>query len=207
MLTQRFYKAVAYAGAAHAAQVRKKTKIPYVSHLFGVASIVLEAGGTEDEAIAALLHDTIEDQPMAPGGGEGRRRDIAREFDENIATMVASLSDWISKSSDEAKDDMPYAERKRIYRDHLRSERNQSVLLVSAADKLHNARSMELDHAEIGDVLWSRFNGAKDEILENFRALVSIYEASPDPRVHRVANELERTVDRLARPTPQPAVA
>ena len=149
-LTTRFTDAVAYATALHATQVRKGTDIPYVSHLLGVASLVIEAGGSEDMAIAGLLHDAGEDQ-----GGEARVRDIEARFGKGVADMVRTCSDTLV--ADRA-DKEPHAERKRDYLDRLRQAPDSHVT-VSIADKVHNARSIltDLRHEGVGTL--DRFTG------------------------------------------------
>ena len=198
-ISPRYLAAVRYAATAHATQVRKKTTAPYLSHLLGVSSLVLEAEGSEMAAIAALLHDAAEDQPLGKRGGEGRLDDIRDEFGVEIADMVRALSDFISTSINEVKDTNSYVERKLAYQKKLTNIDNQGVLLVSVADKLHNARAMETDAAMIGEELWERFRGGKQDIIENFESLLAIYERPQNSSgVHRLAKQLRATVTRLA---------
>lgn len=152
-LTQRFNEALLWASELHGEQVRKGSGVPYVAHLLGVASLVLEAGGNEDEAIGALLHDAVEDQ-----GGEATLREIARRFGDPIAAIVAGCSDCKSRPKP------PWRERKLTYLAHLPSA-SPSVRLVSLADKVHNARTLVLDYQVVGEALWSRFRGGKDGTL------------------------------------------
>jgi (p)ppGpp synthase/HD superfamily hydrolase len=161
VLAERFTDAVAYAVALHAAQARKATSIPYLTHLLAVCSLVLEDGGTEDEAIAALLHDGPEDQ-----GGQAIIDEIARRFGAAVAAMVDALSDTLEDPKP------PWRERKAAYLVRLREE-PASVLRVSLADKLHNLRSIAAD----GDGVWDRFNAARPEQAWYFNELVSIFEA------------------------------
>jgi (p)ppGpp synthase/HD superfamily hydrolase len=127
ILTRRYDDAVAYAHGLHAAQTRKVTGAPYLGHLLGVSSIVIDDGGTEDEAIAALLHDAAEDQ-----GGRDRLEEIRRKFGEAVAKIVEDCTDsWTTPKP-------PWPERKRKYIDHARTL-GPSSLRVSAADKVHNA--------------------------------------------------------------------
>src|SRR5262249_13573959 len=133
-LGKRFERALVYATRAHATQFRKGTSRPYVSHLLGVASIVLTHGGNEDEAIAALLHDTVEDQ-----GGQRRLRDIRRKFGSRVADIVEACSDT------DVVPKPPWLERKKAYLDHLRHA-NSSVRLISAADKLYNIQETIADY-------------------------------------------------------------
>jgi GTP pyrophosphokinase len=164
MLTNRFNEAVAYAVAIHAAQTRKGTSIPYTSHLLGVASIVLEHGGDEDEVIAALLHDAAEDQ-----GGEARLADIGSRFGAHVREMVAECSDSFETRKPK------WRERKEKYIRHL-SEASLSTLLVAAADKLHNTRAMLRDYRLVGEGMWIRFNAPRDDQRWYLRALVIAFE-------------------------------
>jgi (p)ppGpp synthase/HD superfamily hydrolase len=183
-LSARFEEALILAVQWHAGQVRKETTIPYIAHLLGVASIVLEQGADEDEAIAALLHDAVEDQGGVIALGEIRRR-----FGDRVAEIVAGCTDaWTTPKP-------PWRERKEAYIAHLR-QASASVRLVSAADKLHNARSILADYRASGDALWSRFNGGKEGTLWYYRALVETLQAAdPTPLVEeldRVVSEIER---------------
>jgi GTP pyrophosphokinase len=165
LLTERFDTALGYASAAHRSQLRKGTTIPYVSHLLAVASRVLEAGGDEDEAIAALLHDTVEDQ-----GGPARLADITMRFGQRVADLVAGTSD-----TDETPKP-PWRQRKLAYLEHLAAPTtDRSVLLVSAADKLHNARSVVADVRLSGPATWKRFNAGADEQLWYYRSLRDVF--------------------------------
>ncbi len=183
-LSARFEEALILAVRWHAGQVRKETTIPYIAHLLGVASLVLEQGADEDEAIAALLHDAVEDQ-----GGAVALEEIRRRFGDRVAEIVAGCTDaWTTPKP-------PWRERKEAYIAHLR-QASASVRLVSAADKLHNARSILADYRALGDALWSRFNGGKAGTLWYYRALVETLQAAdPTPLVEeldRVVSEIER---------------
>lgn len=165
LLTERFDDALAYASAAHRHQVRKSTAIPYVSHLLAVAARVIEEGGDEDEAIAALLHDVVEDQ-----GGKARLADVAARFGERVAAIVAGASDTAQMPKP------PWRERKQRYLAHLADpSTSRSVLLVSAADKLHNARSILRDLRTEGPAIWSRFNAGPDDQLWYYRELRDVF--------------------------------
>ncbi|HTV73436.1 MAG TPA: HD domain-containing protein [Candidatus Acidoferrales bacterium] len=192
-LGNAFDEALVYAAEAHRTQKRKSTEIPYVGHLLGVASIVIDNGGDQDEAIAALLHDAPEDQ-----GGQKRLDDIRARFGDRVASIVEACSDSLSEDPD-AKADWPT--RKRAYLGHLATNKDASVFLVSAADKLHNLRSMVADYAVVGEELWSRFNPAAGKVgsIRYYRSLASSYATVSDPRVSRVAAELRATLDRLER--------
>jgi (p)ppGpp synthase/HD superfamily hydrolase len=183
-LSARFEEALILAVRWHAGQVRKETTIPYIAHLLAVASLVLEQGADEDEAIAALLHDAVEDQ-----GGVVALEEIRRRFGDGVAEIVAGCTDaWTTPKP-------PWRERKEAYIAHLR-QASASVRLVSAADKLHNARSILADYRASGDALWSRFNGGKEGTLWYYRALVETLQAAdPTPLVEeldRVVSEIER---------------
>ncbi len=180
----RFTEAVALAIRLHARQLRKGTKIPYVSHVLGVASIAMEYGADEDEAIAALLHDAVEDQ-----GGAATRELIRRRFGERVAEIVDGCTD------SDAQPKPPWRQRKETYLAHL-PRASASVRLVSAADKLHNARAILRDYRESGEAIWGRFKGDRPGTLWYYRALVQAFEmAGSSPLVE----ELARTVEELER--------
>ncbi len=189
MLSDRFDRALQYASDVHRLQKRKGTKTPYLSHLVAVASIVLENGGTEDEAIAALLHDAVEDQ-----GGAPRLEDIRTRFGQRVAEIVEACSDSLEVNPLQKA---PWHERKRRYHDRLRDHRDASFYLVSVADKLHNARAMAQDERQVGEDLWRRFNAEKGCILWNLRTLAEIYGRQRDKRVQDIATELKRVIVEL----------
>ena len=146
MQTDRLEEGAAWAAQLHNGHLRKGTTIPYVSHLFAVASLVLEDGGTEDEAIAALLHDAVED-------GKTTLDAIGERFGAEVAAIVEACSDTVVNPKP------PWRERKERYVAHLYDEATPAgALRVSAADKVHNARCILADFKAIGDELWSRFN-------------------------------------------------
>lgn len=183
-LTARFHRALVYAARVHSRQFRKGTTRPYIGHLLGVTSIVLTHGGDEDEAIAALLHDAVEDQ-----GGKPRHREIRRKFGPRVARIVAGCTD----SDVEPKP--PWLERKTEYLRHLRRA-NSSVRLVSAADKLYNARETLEDLRRHRDALWKRFKGGKQGTLWYYREVGKILRRK-GPK--ELAAELERVVRELTR--------
>lgn len=168
MLTDRFARAAEYAIELHRTQTRKSTAIPYVTHLFAVCSLVLEDGGTEDEAIAALLHDGPEDQ-----GGEAVLEAIRARFGAPVASIVDGLSDAMPGPGEEKP---PWRERKEAYLRHLGSA-PASVLRVSLADKLHNARSILVDHGIDGEGVWGRFNAARGDQAWYHGRLLAIFRA------------------------------
>ena len=167
MLTDRFERAVLYAVELHRQQVRKGTSIPYVTHLFAVCSLVLEDGGTEDEAIAALLHDGPEDQ-----GGQAVLDEIRDRFGTAVAEIVAGLSDAMPAPG-EAK--APWRARKEAYLGHL-ADASESVMRVSLADKLHNARSILVDRQADGEGVWDRFNAGRLEQAWYYGELLATFE-------------------------------
>lgn len=182
-----FSKALGYATHLHGAHVRKGSGIPYVSHLLSVCALVLEDGGAETEAIAALLHDAAEDH-----GGEKRLDEIRREFGDDVADIVAHLSDSLAADPGEKA---PWDERKREYLLRLTDVSDPAVLRVSCADKLHNARTLLADLDTEGAAVWTRFNAPPDKQLWYYDELAKIFEAK---RVGRMAAELRRTIDDLA---------
>lgn len=151
MLTERFQRAFALASEIHARQLRKGTRIPYVAHVMSVAALVLEHGGSEDAAISGLLHDAVEDSD----NGAATEARIRSEFGDHVAETVLGCSDAAGVPG-QAKP--PWRERKEAYVRHLAAERNADVLLVSACDKLHNARSIVADLRAVGPLMWERFS-------------------------------------------------
>ncbi len=166
VLTERFEVALAYASAAHRAQVRKGSGIPYVSHLLAVAALVLEAGGDEDQAIAGLLHDAVEDQ-----GGLARLDDIRARFGDRVADIV-----WACTDSHE-QEKIDWRVRKEAYIEGM-AAKPADALLVSLADKTHNLSAIARDHAALGDAVWDRFTGGKDGTLWYYAALADAFEAA-----------------------------
>jgi (p)ppGpp synthase/HD superfamily hydrolase len=158
-LGPRFLRAFEFAAEKHKYQTRKASTIPYIAHLMGVASLVLEAGGDEDLAIAALLHDIVEDCGGAPMLTKVRRR-----FGSRVAKIVDGCTDADTYPKP------PWRERKENYIARLREE-DADTRLVSAADKLNNVRSILSDYREIGESVWSRFNGKREGTLWYYRTL------------------------------------
>jgi (p)ppGpp synthase/HD superfamily hydrolase len=190
LLTRRFEDALVYATQAHATQRRKGSNVPYIGHLLGVTDLVLGAGGSEDEAIAALLHDVAEDQ-----GGRARLRDIRERFGARVSEMVEALSDALPDVPGARKP--PWHARKLQYHDHLRAHPDRSVWLVSAADKLHNARSTLADLRNAGSEVWERFSAVPSEQIWNYEQLLDIYRTSEDPRLRPIVDDLARTIAEL----------
>jgi len=185
-LSTRFEEALLYAAQLHAGQTRKGTDIPYISHLLGVTSLVLQHGGDEDQAIAALLHDGPEE-----AGGRATLEEIRRRFGDRVADIVEGCTDsWTTPKP-------PWRERKEAYVAHVRMAPAEE-LLVSAADKLHNVRTIVSDYRVVGESIWSRFTGGKQGSLWYYRALAEVLQARfTSPLVEeldRVVTELESLV-------------
>jgi len=184
-LTTRFQEALVYACQAHAAQKRKGTETPYVSHLLAVTALALENGATEDEAIGALLHDAVED-----AGGRWRLKDIRLRFGDTVADIVDGCTDAYGVPKP------PWKWRKQHYIDHL-PDASESVLLVSCCDKIHNARSIVADLRQDGARVWDRFHGGKKGSLWYYHALLTVYQRSNAPTP--LIDELHRLVDEMHR--------
>lgn len=186
-LSVRFTDALVFATELHANQTRKGGDVPYIAHLIGVASIALEHGANEDEAIAALLHDAIEDQ-----GGEATRIEIRRRFGDTVTDIVNGCTDADTTPKP------PWRQRKEAYIARL-PKASTSVHLVSAADKLYNARSILTDYRLMGDAVWERFHGGKTGTLWYYRAVVEAFHAIESTplvdELERVVLELENLVN------------
>jgi (p)ppGpp synthase/HD superfamily hydrolase len=190
LLSERFGEAAAWATDLHADHLRKGTSIPYVSHLFAVASLVLEDGGGEDEAIAALLHDSVEDDKTTLDAIESR-------FGADVRAMVDACSDTTETPKP------PWRGRKERYIAHLHDPATSSgALRVSAADKVHNARCLLADYKSIGEDLWQRFNPdaqSAEMQLWYYESLVAAFETRrPDSAL---TAELARIVAELREAT------
>ena len=179
-MSPRFEVALQFAATRHADHVRKGTRVPYVAHLLGVASIVLEHGGNEQEAIAALLHDAIED-------GKATGEEIRERFGTEVAAIVAGCSDSLTQPKP------PWRKRKIAYLEHIAAA-PRSVQLVSNSDKLHNARSLLADYERLGEALWDRFNGGREGTLWYYRGIVDVLAQGGESAV---VTELRRTVERI----------
>lgn len=180
----RVSAAFAYSAHAHAMQLRKATDIPYLSHLMAVSALVLEHDGDDDQAIAALLHDVIEDC------GAHHEATIQEQFGARVAHIVRGCTDADTTPKP------PWQARKEAYLAHL-SDAGADVLLVSACDKLHNARAILSDLRAIGGEVWDRFNAGKEGSLWYYRALVAAYRKGDTPL--RLVDELDRTVTEIER--------
>ncbi len=180
MLTERFDDAFRFAHRLHRDQKRKGTSIPYISHLMTVAALVAEHGGNEDQAIAALLHDAAEDQ-----GGAVTLAEIRTTFGDAVATIVSDCTDaWTEPKP-------PWRERKEAYLAALPGKPAQS-LLVSLADKTHNAEAILFDYRVLGDPLWGRFNGGADGTRWYYTALADVFS---DAMPGRLSDRLLRAAE------------
>ena len=175
-LTRRYEAALVFAAQLHASQRRKGTEIPYLAHLLSVSSLVLEGGGDEDEAIAGLLHDGPEDQ-----GGHATLADIRSLFGDRVADIVAGCTDSYAQHKP------AWRTRKEAYLQHL-EQAGTSVLLVSCADKLHNAQAVLEDYRQLGEPLWQRFSAPnpREDTLWFYGALADVFRArGPVPLTDR----------------------
>ena len=190
-LGPRLQRAFRYAAEKHDGQTRKRSAVPYLSHLMAVASLVLEAGGDEDMAIAALLHDVVEDC-----GGMPRVREVRRQFGSRVAKIVEGCTDSFVEPKPE------WVERKK---DYLREVKHAGVetRLVSASDKLHNVRTILADYRQHGEAIWKRFTGRKEGTLWYYRALSDEFQRRNPNRITRelaiAVAELELAVGQTPR--------
>jgi (p)ppGpp synthase/HD superfamily hydrolase len=185
LLGQRFEEALVLACRLHAGQTRKGTDTPYIAHCLAVASLVIENGGDEDEAIAALLHDAIEDQ-----GGQKAREEIRLRFGRQVVDIIDGCSDT---------DHVPKPPWRRRKEDHiarLREHSSDSVRLVFLADKVHNAKTILADYLVVGETLWERFKGGKAGTLWYYRTLVEVFKTFGSSPLFR---ELDRLVSEIGR--------
>jgi GTP pyrophosphokinase len=181
-LGPRFLRAFLFAAEKHSGQARKASTIPYIAHLIGVASLVLEAGGDEDLAIAALLHDVVEDC-----GGAPMLKEVRRLFGQRVAKVVEGCTDADTDPKP------PWRQRKETYLRHLKTA-DADTRLVSAADKLNNVRSILSDYRAFGESIWSRFNGGRDGTLWYYRTLRDEFLRS---KPNRITRDLELAVNEL----------
>jgi (p)ppGpp synthase/HD superfamily hydrolase len=201
VLTHRFTDAIDYARIAHAAQFRKGTRIPYLYHLLGVASMVLEYGGDEDQAIAGLLHDVLEDC------GEEHAATIRAQFGDAVGAIVEACTDGTVEGKAKAESGGTavehWRERKLRYLAHLKAE-SAEALLVSGCDKLHNARAIlgDLEDPAVGIAVFERFTARRDGTLRYYHSLAEILTLRSAPmarvfdgtvaRIHELAGATER---------------
>jgi len=185
-LTPRFEQALVYAARLHAGQVRKVSNVPYLAHLLGTAAIALQFGADEEQAIAALLHDAVEDQ-----GGLSRLAELEKKFGARVAGIVAGCSDSFTQPKP------PWRQRKEAYLDQL-PDKNKDTLLVSCADKIDNARSILHDYRTAGEALWDRFRGGKTGTLWYYNALAKAYLKIPDFPIANALMEVVAQINDLA---------
>jgi (p)ppGpp synthase/HD superfamily hydrolase len=185
-LGPRLQRAFRYAAEKHEGQTRKQTAVPYLSHLMAVTSLVLEGGGDEDMAIAALLHDVVEDC-----GGMPRLREVRKMFGERVAKIVEGCTDSFSDPK------LPWIVRKNEYLQRLKHQ-DAETRLVSASDKLHNVRTVIADYRRDGESIWKRFSGARDGTLWYYRALTDEFQRH---KSNRITRELEIAVLELEKAT------
>ena len=198
-LGKAFDRALEYAHHLHREQPRKGKDVPYIGHLLGVASLVLEAGGDEELAIAALLHDVVEDQ-----GGSPRLQEVREMFGERVARVVEGCTDSFVEDPDDKEN---WCLRKQRYIAHVLEHSDADTRLVSAADKVHNARAILNDHHEAGDHAFDKFTARKEGTLWYYRSLVQAFRAAEerrgDPQLAAgrkcLVDELQRIVDELER--------
>lgn len=179
-------RALDFAFKMHAGQARKASTIPYITHLMGVASLVLEAGGDEDLAMAALLHDVVEDC-----GGAPVLQKVRKQFGVRVANVVEGCTDADSYPKP------PWRERKEKYLERLKHA-DADTRLVSAADKLNNVRSILSDYREVGEFVWERFNGGREGTLWYYQALLVEFLRHPPNRITRDFNLAVRELESLA---------
>ena len=180
---ERFASALVFAARVHRDQRRKGTGIPYIAHVLGVASIALEYGATEDEAIGALLHDAVED-----GGGEAMLAEIREQFGDAVSDIVLGCSDSLVENPAEKR---PWLERKEAYVSHV-AEATASVCLVSSADKLHNVRAILRDYRAGGEAVWARFNGGRDGTLWYYDVVsLALWRRWPSPLTEDLRREVQ----------------
>ena len=188
-ITDRFDAAYLLASDLHREQRRKGAGVPYIAHLLQVAGLVLEAGADEDTAIAALLHDAVEDQ-----GGEATRDLIAARFGERVARIVVGCSDSMGSPKP------PWRARKQAHIDRIATE-SPEVRLVVTADKLHNTRAITADYRRVGEALWAIFHGRRDGTLWYTHAMTdALIRANPHAPLLAELRAAVAELDRLTAP-------
>lgn len=214
MLTDRYKDAILFAARLHDGHMRKETEVAYLSHLLSVSALVMENGGDEDEAIAALLHDAIEDQgddyesAFHVEPRHGRRaleRDIELLYGERVRRLVESCTDdedFEKPPVGEAGTVEDWRARKAHHLDHLAWQEDSGALRVACADKLHNARSILIDYEEHGEGLWKRFRArTKENQLWYYDGMASVFrrhaDEMDDTGLKRLVHELEVVIGRI----------
>ena len=187
LLTDRFKEAFLYCLQLHGDDTRKGKPVPYIAHLMSVCALVLEHGGSEDEAIAALLHDALEDHPDTAS-----RPDIRARFGVDVLHFVESCTD--TPSDYQGGEKPPWRSRKQRLLDHI-AKASPGLLRIALADKLHNARSLLADYRQQEDTLWERFNAGKADQLWFYQSLVRTFRDAG--ATGYLIEELERVVTEL----------
>ncbi len=188
-LSERYDVALAYAAAHHRNQLRKGSQVPYLTHLMSVSALVLEHGGSEDQAIAGLLHDAVEDAPKGTGGAV--LAEIRSRFGDDVADIVRACSDGLDADGNRSG---TWAERKLAYVEALPGKPPEA-LLVTAADKTHNGLCIAADVRRYGPGFWSTFNASRDELLWYYTSVErAVAERLPGSSI---AGALRRAVDEL----------
>lgn len=185
ILGKNFREALDFAFTLHMTQIRKGTEIPYFTHLMTVSALVLENGGDEDTAIAALLHDGVEDQ-----GGKALLKKIRDRFGVRVADLVEECSDSQSYPKP------PWKQRKQKYLAHIGSA-SAEARLISSSDKLHNLRSILDDYRAVGDSLWDRFKGTEQEIIWYYTSFIEEMKQSASTAELPILDKLKGTLNRL----------
>jgi (p)ppGpp synthase/HD superfamily hydrolase len=191
-LTERFDEALAFAAAHHRHQLRKGSRVPYLSHLMSVSALVLEHGGSENQAIAALLHDSVEDAPE--GEGPAVLSDIRGRFGSAVADIVLACSDGLNEAGHRTG---TWAGRKQPYVAGLYdpAKKSDEAILVTAADKIHNGSRITADLREFGPEFWSTFNACEHELLWYYTSVdAAVTERLPGSTISAA---LHRAVDDL----------
>lgn len=190
ILSDKYREALILAFDLHRSQARKGSGVPYMGHVLGVSSLVIENGGDEETAIAALLHDTVEDQ-----GGHSTLEDIRERFGDRVATIVHGCTE----SAEDPKP--PWRERKERYLMHLKSASSE-VQLVAACDKLYNVQSILADHAVVGEQLWERFSGGRDGVVWYYHSAAEAFTA--ENRVVQALRNAVKDLNAIVRRAPAP---
>ena len=186
-LSRQFSNALAFVSGLHRGHLRKGTEIPYMAHLMAVSALVLEHGGTEAEAIAALLHDVLEDRgPYFTLGPAGMRNQIRKRFGEEVLAIVEECTDTDKDPKP------PWRERKEHYIRGLATA-SSSGLLVALADKVHNASSILRDLQSVGEDVWLRFNGSKEDTLWYYKSVLAAFQARKEAN-GALLRELDETL-------------
>jgi len=183
VLSRKFESALAFANQVHAHQKRKDSGAPYFAHVIGVAALVLEDGGSEEEAIAALLHDTAEDQ-----GGQAMLDEIAERFGKTIAQIVAECSDTLISPKP------PWQARKENHINGLRTARPETIRIM-LADKVYNSRNLLRSLQERGEIVWENFKGGRDGTIWYFQQMYAVF---AETKSGYMLDEFARNIKRIA---------